>query len=208
MGTISIFIFFLNFEEDNLYNSLLIDRYGRRSRSEDVKWTRLPLAFAYRDSYLFVLHFNSVEVMRLTSTSFKAAKPAAASTSPNDSLTSQESVAPPPSVFIEMPSPRYLGPAPAETGSSYFFSNDNKVMEILQLIAPVVLGEKDQVQPVHLDDISLSGSEFSITPSLARILDQSESIDSSERSSLSPPKRTLSTAENSKNKRVKFESDL
>ena len=150
-----------------------------------------------------MLHFNSVEVMRLTSTSFKVKPP----TSPNDSDTSQESVAPPPSVFIEMPCPRYLGPAP-EAGSNYFFSNDNKVMDILQLEAPVVLGEKDGSQPVHLDDISLSGSEYSITPS--RILDQTDdSTDSASTSNAVSFKRVPSNTEaNTRNKRVKFESDL
>lgn len=149
--------------------------------------------------------------MRLTSTTFKAVKSENPATSPNDSEVSQESVAPPPSVFIEMPSPRYLGPAP-EPGSNYFFSNDNKVMDIVQLEAPVVLGEKDGLQPVHLDDISLSGSEFSITPSLAQILDQSDSSieSSSTQSSLPSSKRTPSSAGANpvKNKRVKFESDL
>lgn len=146
--------------------------------------------------------------MRLTSTSFKvkAEKPA---TSPNDSIASQESVAPPPSVFIEMPSPRYLGPAP-ETGSNYFFSNDNKVMDIVLLEAPVVLGEKDGVQPVQMDDISLSGSEFSITPSIERILDQTDdSTESASTINTMPFKRVPSKSEaNTRNKRVKFESDL
>lgn len=190
---------------------IFVDGYGRRSRKEDVKWTRLPLAFAYRGPYLFVLHFNSVEVMRLTSTAFRGQSKSDQPASPNDSEISQESIAPPPSVFIDMPSPRYLGPAPTP-GSNYFFSNDNKVMDIVQLEAPVVLGETDGAHPVHLDDISFSGSEFSITPSIAKILDQSD--DSTENSSVEssnnlPFKRIPSASEaNTRNKRVKFESDL
>lgn len=49
---------------------VFVDGYGRRSRPTDVKWTRMPLAFAYRAPFVFVLHFNSVEVMRLTPTCF------------------------------------------------------------------------------------------------------------------------------------------
>ena len=45
-------------------------------------------------------------------------------------------------------------------------------MDVVQIEAPVVLGKTERVQPVHLDDISFSGSEFSITPSIAKILDQ------------------------------------
>ncbi|KAM4709498.1 citron Rho-interacting kinase [Discoglossus pictus] len=44
---------------------VFVDSYGRRSRTEDLKWSRLPLAFAYRDPYLFVTHFNSLEVIEI-----------------------------------------------------------------------------------------------------------------------------------------------
>ena len=130
----------------------------------NVKWTRMPLAFANRGPYLFLVHFNSVEVSDQ-------------SASPNDNEMSLESLALPPSVLIEMSSPCYLGPAP-QPGSNYFFTNDNKGMDIVQLKAPVVVGETEIVQPVNLDDISFSGSEFSITPSIAKFLDQPD--DSSE----------------------------
>ena len=151
-----------------------------------------------------MLHANSVEVIRLTSTSFRSVKL-------NESGSSEESgdACPPPSgVFIEMPSPHYLGPAP-ESGSSYFLTKDESdVLTVVQVIAPVVLGEKDR--PLHLDDISLSGSEFSITPSMAKILDQTD--DSSAYFTPGSPtfKRQSSTRDppESNNKRVKFESDL
>jgi hypothetical protein len=157
---------------------------------------------------LFVLHFNAVEVIRLTSTSFRSARL-------NESGSSEESATacpPPPGVFIDMNTPRYLGPA-AEPGSSYFLTKDeNDVLTVVQLVAPVVLGEKDRPSQVHLDDISLSGSEFSITPSMAKILDQTD--DSASVTTLdpttSPFKRQPSSREPvaSSSKRVKFESDL
>ena len=99
--------------------------------------------------------------MRLTSNSFIVKSP----TSPSDSDTSQESVAQPPSVFIEMSCPRYLGPAP-EAGAVYFFSHGDQFMDILQLEAPLVLGEKGGAQL----DLSLSGSDCSIESFLARPL--------------------------------------
>ena len=109
-----------------------------------------------------------------------------------------------------MPCPRYLGPAP-ENGTNYFLSRDNQVVDIVQLEAPLVLGEKDGPQPVHLDDLSLSGSEFSITPSVARILDQTdESINSASSSSsdVSFKRDPNNSEDNSRNKRVKFECDF
>ena len=85
-------------------------------------------------------------------------------------------------------------------------------MTVVQVVAPVVLGEKDRPSQVHLDDISLSGSEFSITPSMAKILDQTDnsvSVSTLDPSS-SPFKRQSSSLEPvaSSSKRVKFESDL
>ncbi|XP_008585450.1 PREDICTED: citron Rho-interacting kinase [Galeopterus variegatus] len=44
---------------------VFVDSYGRRSRTDDLKWSRLPLAFAYREPYLFVTHFNSLEVIEI-----------------------------------------------------------------------------------------------------------------------------------------------
>ena len=181
--------------------------YGRRSRPTDVKWTRLPLAFAYRSPYLFVLHFNSVEVMHLTKSSFTHKTKLTASN------TSLESVHTPASIFVEMPCPRYLGPAP-HVGSNYFFTNNNDTMDIVKLEAPIVLGDtaKTDFQP---DEVSLSGSEFSITSSMAHILDQSDhSIASSNDANSSPIKRLLSNPSSqnmdliNSHKRVKFESNL
>ena len=112
-----------------------------------------------------------------------------------------------------MPCPRYLGPAP-NVGSNYFFTNNNDVIDIVSLEAPVVLGDtlKTDFLP---DEVSLSGSEFSITSSMAHILDQSDhSAVSSNDNNTSPLKRLLGGQSSrnvdviNSNKRVKFESDL
>lgn len=69
-----------------------MDAYGRRSRTEDIKWSRLPLSFgnkirsetspccilhpayeliqlssaaAYREPYLFITYFNSLDVIEV-----------------------------------------------------------------------------------------------------------------------------------------------
>lgn len=191
-------------------------RYGRRSRPEDVKWTRLPLAFSYRSPYLFVLHFNSVEVMRLTPECFR--KSSSGGTSPA-------------SVFVELPGPRFLGPAAEVHVANYYMSqpesaDGGKKVEIVLLEAaacfPGTQQEQEQLPPPDssADASSLSGSEISITPSMARMLDEMEadveSAASGETqkvsscmSSSSPFKRYPSSSSASAHtKRVKFESDL
>lgn len=70
---------------------MFVDAYGRRSRTEDIKWSRLPLSFgknllicppaafcslselrsifssaaAYREPYLFITYFNSLDVIEI-----------------------------------------------------------------------------------------------------------------------------------------------
>ena len=185
-----------------------MDGYGRRSRPEDVKWTRLPLAFAYRAPYLYVLHFNSVEVMRLTPSSFMHKKPQQPATGDDASSTSShESFTVPTSIFVELPSPRYLGPAPptgtTSAGAVYFFTNNNESCEVVRLDGATALGEQDMIHP---DNVSLSGSEFSITSSLVQTLDRSD--DSTGTQGSSPVKRPQHQPHTANSKRVKFESDL
>ncbi|XP_043925695.1 citron Rho-interacting kinase [Protopterus annectens] len=69
---------------------VFVDSYGRRSRTDDLKWSRLPLAFAYREPYLFITHFNSLAVME---------------------VQGRTAVGAPASVHLDIPNPRYLGPA-------------------------------------------------------------------------------------------------
>ncbi|XP_069475825.1 citron Rho-interacting kinase isoform X13 [Ambystoma mexicanum] len=69
---------------------VFVDSYGRRSRTEDLKWSRLPLAFAYREPYLFVTHFNSLEVIE---------------------IQGRAALGAPARAHLDIPNPRYLGPA-------------------------------------------------------------------------------------------------
>ncbi|XP_053325723.1 citron Rho-interacting kinase isoform X2 [Spea bombifrons] len=79
---------------------VFVDSYGRRSRTEDLKWSRLPLAFAYREPYLFVTHFNSLEVIE---------------------IQGRAALGAPARAHLDIPNPRYLGPA-ISSGAIYLAS--------------------------------------------------------------------------------------
>ncbi|XP_056008615.1 citron Rho-interacting kinase-like isoform X2 [Ostrea edulis] len=42
-----------------------VDCHGKRSRPKDMKWSCLPLAFAYSEPYLFVVYFNSIQAITI-----------------------------------------------------------------------------------------------------------------------------------------------
>ncbi|GFT00684.1 hypothetical protein NPIL_303761 [Nephila pilipes] len=44
---------------------VFVNGNGQRTRPDDMKWSRLPLSFAYRSPYLFITHFNSLEVIEI-----------------------------------------------------------------------------------------------------------------------------------------------
>ncbi|CAH1802517.1 unnamed protein product [Owenia fusiformis] len=50
--------FLLCFHEFGVF----VDRDGKRSRQHDLKWNGLPLAVGYNDPYLYVTHFNRLQV--------------------------------------------------------------------------------------------------------------------------------------------------
>uniref|UniRef100_A0A8C4QQ41 non-specific serine/threonine protein kinase n=1 Tax=Eptatretus burgeri TaxID=7764 RepID=A0A8C4QQ41_EPTBU len=91
--------------------AIFVDAYGRRSRTEDLKWSRLPLAFAYREPFLFVTHFNSLEVIELNN---------------SRSLMGFS----PMRTFLGLPSPRYLGPA-VSPGAIYMASSYQNKLRIV-----------------------------------------------------------------------------
>uniref|UniRef100_H3BGN6 Citron Rho-interacting kinase n=1 Tax=Latimeria chalumnae TaxID=7897 RepID=H3BGN6_LATCH len=88
---------------------VFVDSYGRRSRSEDLKWSRLPLAFAYREPYLFVTHFNSLEVIE---------------------IQGRSAIGTPPRAHLEIPNPRYLGPA-ISSGAIYLASSYQDKLRVI-----------------------------------------------------------------------------
>ncbi|CAH1233604.1 CIT [Branchiostoma lanceolatum] len=100
---------------------VFVDKSGRRSNAEDLKWTRLPLSFAYREPYLFVTHFNSLEVIEIKQTGvFESAGCR---------------------TFMELASPRYIGSAQA-AGAIYLTSSTESRTEVL-----VLQGRHDNTRP-------------------------------------------------------------
>ncbi|XP_078600368.1 citron Rho-interacting kinase-like isoform X4 [Branchiostoma floridae x Branchiostoma japonicum] len=100
---------------------VFVDKSGRRSNAEDLKWTRLPLSFAYREPYLFVTHFNSLEVIEIKQTGvFESAGCR---------------------TFMELASPRSIGSAQA-AGAIYLTSSTDSRTEVL-----VLQGRQDNIGP-------------------------------------------------------------
>ncbi|XP_048875200.1 citron rho-interacting kinase isoform X3 [Brienomyrus brachyistius] len=97
--------FLLCFHEFGVF----VDAYGRRSRTEDIKWSRLPLSFAYREPYLFVTYFNSLDVIEIRQ---------------HASLGSAAHA------HLDIPSPRYLGPA-ISSGAIYLASSYQNKLRVI-----------------------------------------------------------------------------
>uniref|UniRef100_A0A4W5R6Y2 Citron rho-interacting serine/threonine kinase n=1 Tax=Hucho hucho TaxID=62062 RepID=A0A4W5R6Y2_9TELE len=88
---------------------VFVDAYGRRSRTEEIKWSRLPLAFAYREPYLFVTYFNSLDVIE---------------------VQGHAALGPPVLAHLDIPSPRYLGPA-ISSGAIYLASSYQNKLRVI-----------------------------------------------------------------------------
>uniref|UniRef100_A0A8C2G8I3 Citron rho-interacting serine/threonine kinase a n=1 Tax=Cyprinus carpio TaxID=7962 RepID=A0A8C2G8I3_CYPCA len=88
---------------------VFVDAYGRRSRSDDIKWSRLPLSFAYREPYLFVTYFNSLDVIE---------------------VQSHSALGPHAYAHLDIPSPRYLGPA-ISSGAVYLASSFQNKLRVI-----------------------------------------------------------------------------
>ncbi|XP_062399500.1 citron Rho-interacting kinase [Sardina pilchardus] len=88
---------------------VFVDSYGRRSRSDDLKWSRAPLAFAFREPYLFVTYFNSLDVME---------------------VLSHSPMGPSGWAHLDIPNPRYLGPAISSSAIYLASSYQNKLRVI------------------------------------------------------------------------------
>nr|XP_043882786.1 citron Rho-interacting kinase isoform X3 [Solea senegalensis] len=88
---------------------VFVDRYGRRSRTEEIKWSRLPLSFAYREPYLFVTYFNSLDVIE---------------------VQGHAALGPTVLAHLDIPSPRYLGPA-ISSGAIYLASSYQNKLRVI-----------------------------------------------------------------------------
>ncbi|XP_077459515.1 citron Rho-interacting kinase isoform X2 [Stigmatopora argus] len=88
---------------------VFVDAYGRRSRTDDIKWSRLPLSFAYREPYLFVTYFNSLDVIEIQGHSALGSHLYA---------------------HLDIPNPRYLGPA-ISSGAIYLASSYQNKLRVI-----------------------------------------------------------------------------
>ncbi|XP_072288932.1 citron Rho-interacting kinase isoform X3 [Eucyclogobius newberryi] len=88
---------------------LFVDSYGRRSRTEEIKWSRVPLSFAYREPYLFVTYFNSLDVIE---------------------IQGHSNLGPTVLAHLDIPNPRYLGPA-ISSGAVYLASSYQNKLRVI-----------------------------------------------------------------------------
>uniref|UniRef100_A0A669D498 Citron rho-interacting serine/threonine kinase n=1 Tax=Oreochromis niloticus TaxID=8128 RepID=A0A669D498_ORENI len=88
---------------------VFVDSYGRRSRTEEIKWSRLPLSFAYREPYLFVTYFNSLDVIE---------------------VQGHAALGPTVLAHLDIPNPRYLGPA-ISSGAIYLASSYQNKLRVI-----------------------------------------------------------------------------
>ncbi|EDV23578.1 uncharacterized protein TRIADDRAFT_27763 [Trichoplax adhaerens] len=72
---------------------IFVNECGKRTRKDDLKWSRLPLTFVYREPFLYVTHFNSMEIIQIH---------------PDNRFFTLISVS---RHLMNLASPRYLGPA-------------------------------------------------------------------------------------------------
>lgn len=144
--------------------AVFVDSFGRRTRKADMKWRRLPLAFAHRIPYLFIAHLNSIEVMEITDL--------------NENRKGKHT-------FFEMSNPRYLGAA-KQSGSVYLASVCENNVEVIclqgNLDALHLLrddDETDEIETIDSEDVASSnGSEFSFS-SVLNVIEPPSSTGSS-----------------------------
>ncbi|KAG8039843.1 hypothetical protein G9C98_000572 [Cotesia typhae] len=136
---------------------VFVNECGQRTRSIDPTWSHLPFSFAFCKPYLFIAHFSSVEVIKLTPDAFSSATKG------------------PEKTLIELNNPRYLGSA----GSKGIYSAvSNSTLDIVKIdgVASILSRMSDSLS--SLDSIcnnDESSSEFSFTPSLLETLDNNTS---------------------------------
>ncbi|XP_014477058.1 PREDICTED: citron Rho-interacting kinase-like [Dinoponera quadriceps] len=130
---------------------VFVDETGRRTRAIDPIWNHFPFTFAFCKPYLYIIHFSSVEIIKLDLEAYN---------------TPEKN---PERMLIELSSPRYLGTAGLKgiyvmTVNSYLdlLKIDGSSMSMLNnsLTSLDTLAQEDE-----------SSSEFSFTSSLMEVLD-------------------------------------
>ncbi|GAB1597252.1 citron Rho-interacting kinase-like [Argonauta hians] len=126
--------FLLCYYEFGIY----VDYRGRRSRSNNVRWSGVPLTFAYHDPYLFITYFNFVQAIEIPM---------------NRSQIKGKQMS-----FVKV-RPRYLGRAPG-MGSAFFAYICQQRTEVLCLCGSIPeQAEEAWDTDVDPDDDALPGSQ-------------------------------------------------
>ncbi|RLU24886.1 hypothetical protein DMN91_002977 [Ooceraea biroi] len=129
---------------------VFVDENGRRTRAVDPVWNHLPFAFAFCKPYLFIIHFTSVEIIKLDSEAYN---------SPDRN---------PQRTLIELSSPRYLGTA----SKGIYVSAVNCYLELLNIEGSTIMPLNSSLTSLDtLNQEDESSSEFSFTSSLMETLD-------------------------------------
>ncbi|CAK9811906.1 Citron rho-interacting kinase [Anthophora plagiata] len=130
---------------------MFVNESGQRTRSIDPTWNHLPFAFAFRKPYLFIIHFSSVEIVKLDQDAY---------------ITTTN----PERILIELSSPRYLGLAGSK---GIYVATVNSFLELLKIEGPSNISQSNgsltSLDTMDQDDDS--SSEFSFTSSLMEALD-------------------------------------
>ncbi|XP_077509003.1 citron Rho-interacting kinase-like isoform X4 [Amblyomma americanum] len=132
---------------------VFVDSEGRRTR-EDLKWSRLPLAFAYKSPHLFIQHLNSVEILEIKARGSK------------ESGLHR---------IVLVSNPRFLGLS--SVGSMYLASLHSDQLEVISVHA-IGSSQGDQVLlPSGSNDDNIEADEsdemqFSFTSSVVEALEE------------------------------------
>lgn len=103
---------------------IFVDEEGHRSRGEDIAWLKFPQSINYRHPNLYIFHHSSVEIIRLDSSSYTTTRIGM------DSLDIGKEVGNiPPSTYIPLPTPQYIGKGP-RCGSIVVNSKDKHKTEV------------------------------------------------------------------------------
>ncbi|XP_075746113.1 citron rho-interacting kinase sticky isoform X3 [Rhipicephalus microplus] len=130
---------------------VFVDADGRRTRG-DLKWSRLPLAFAYKSPHLFIQHLNSIEILEIKA---RGAKESGLHR------------------IVLVSNPRFLGLS--SVGSMYLASFHSGQLEVISVNA-TASGSTDQIQlPSSLENSEAGESDemqFSFTSSVVEALEE------------------------------------
>ncbi|KAJ8043686.1 Citron Rho-interacting kinase [Holothuria leucospilota] len=123
--------------------ALFVDANGHRTREEDLEWSRLPLSVTFREPYLFITHFNCLEVLEI--------KPYAQKDLPGAHT------------FVEMPIPRFVGFAISE-GAIYVTSSNSQKVELVCVLGNLI----DTISDEDNHDTTITMDTSEETPKTAR----------------------------------------